>query len=249
MPVQRLTQNVGSSSSGGAGAEPPASQRQRADTGGLARGIARADGEEMLVDQGTKPDKKGRGKGSYKKVEGEMMVPKDLMLALMKNGLRVAQRIRKLEGSLLVCFETLPGCDATKSVLGAGTAYAKQIRAAGKGHELGPPHLHKFLALMEHFSKTPPEKLPPQEAKKLKDIYEECEKMEIEDLDLVVPSFGSEELFKTGHVKLYMFLRLGNERNMAVAHAIRATGATQFTGHAAPDGLEWVLQEFMQKIK
>lgn len=112
----------------GAGAAPPRrAQRQKRST--------------ALADAGGEAGAAG-GEMDYGMVHSHME-------ALTKLVLNNTQTVRSLCGSLHLTFLCPQGSDYVKAGKAAGEQYREQVRAEGKQHQRGPPHIHQFVATLE----------------------------------------------------------------------------------------------------
>ena len=78
----------------------------------------------------------------------------NMLPAMLKSNLQISQQVRLLQG---VCFRTwmLPQQHpVVKAAKAAGVTYDNAAKAAGPGHQLGPPHCHIAMAVFEALNKS-----------------------------------------------------------------------------------------------
>lgn len=126
-------------------AEAPASQRDALEAAGAGppRRAQRQKKSTALADVGAGGEAGAAG--------GEMDygMLHSHMEALTKLVVNNTQTVRSLCGSLHLTFLCPQGSDYVKAGKAAGEQYREQVRAEGKQHQRGPPHIHQFVATLE----------------------------------------------------------------------------------------------------
>ena len=93
-------------------------------------------------------EKVSNKKGRRKKGGKGMQPSQEWQTLVTKTCLNLSQSIRELEGSLYV-FILLPiALEVASNMKKAAQVYGAAVRTKGKGHSMGPPHIHVFAALL-----------------------------------------------------------------------------------------------------
>jgi hypothetical protein len=79
---------------------------------------------------------------------GDVAVPEELIKTLCKLSLGTAQRVRALEAAVFRTWLIPVGCRIAVTTQAAGKAYAEAAKSQGKGHAMGPPHVHVCAAMV-----------------------------------------------------------------------------------------------------
>ena len=101
--------------------------------------------------KGTKKDKASRRQPDKKEKKGEDedFGMNEVMVALAKLTLNNSQSLRSLAGCTLTTYLVPSDKAAVVSAQESSKTYDKAVREAGRGHLLGPPHLHVAGAFLE----------------------------------------------------------------------------------------------------
>ena len=93
------------------------------------------------------PEAKGRRKEAAKDPVD------DLLLDVAKLSLNTAQRNRALEGLLCENWDVEHKGNVPQAMEAEGQRYAEAVEGKGADHPMGPPHIHKWRAMVQVFCK------------------------------------------------------------------------------------------------
>jgi hypothetical protein len=165
-------------------------------------------------------DSKGsKGKGKGKSKEGsktqlgslsEQKLPKDLLPILkfltMATTTLLAEN-RMVEGILLDVFLVPTESGLYQAVAAAGRSYADKCEELGRGHNLGPPHVHMWQAMCAFLRDS--EAVGDRHREVLKDHLTAWESMEVEECVIGIRMVRVTKCFKSDTKKLWISLDEG----------------------------------------
>ena len=145
-------------------AEEPPAARVRTNTAGESIQLQGGQAELEEIEDVQMEDNKKQGgprrrraraqqteeerKSNKYELKGEKAV-KTLTATHLKATLGAMQRLRELEGTILETGLVASDSRLVTGMKEEGAQYSKACQEAGRGHTLGPPHVHSFLRLID----------------------------------------------------------------------------------------------------
>jgi hypothetical protein len=188
-----------------------------------------------------------------------------VMLKLM---LACSQQLRDIAGCMfytLIVPQTL--ADKLKAMQTAGKKYSAQVAEMGPKHKLGPPHIHKFLAMIEAMT-IPTQNIFNQNSSELADLRSFHDKIlvpsDLEQISALVTYLKVKTTYagrqmdgpRSGEIRISFCLRhkkiLSSTNtdvlaDKVVLNALEHAGGKICAGAAPPGELERMAQSLLQK--
>uniref|UniRef100_A0A7S4Q220 Uncharacterized protein n=1 Tax=Alexandrium monilatum TaxID=311494 RepID=A0A7S4Q220_9DINO len=211
----------------------PAARRQRLNTQG--------DHREPRGQRGRIRDRSGASSGRER---AEFQLRGKDLRTLAKALARTMQRVRILEGAVLLSVVLPTTHELTKKLLEARKSYGDACAAKGRRHELGPPHPYLW---QEFLTFTAEHQTVPEPAKSvLKAALTAAKQFEVEDFSNQCSELVVEKMFSANDKRLLIHVETP-ELNLAVKTALRALGGKLLVGKAPPGALERLVQDLIEK--
>ena len=110
----------------------------------------------MTSGETPKPKRGKQGKDDEDEgMEGDSKKGEDDLVPMMKLLLQTAQGHRALASTVQHTWLLPPSLGITKIAKEVAKEYQTKVEAQGKGHHLGPPHVHIFMAVLTHILEEP----------------------------------------------------------------------------------------------
>ena len=270
---QLATMPEGAASSTRAASAAPPSQRARANTDGEHVQRERGAGAEAVAvaapnqrrqprraSKGTTAEKAegegtGKGKGGGKSKAGAL--EGDLAIAVLKSGLRSAQKTRKHSAALYDFYKVDEDSALVAAYDKENISYNKMVLNLGNGHNLGPPYPWRALALLKFMAAADPdEKLKEQGLADFKAAQlaiktwnglQEAKEYDPALATMIITECVLEDMWENKKVRLVLGLA-GTPIRYEVAVVMRGMGMIKYAGPAPADGLELALQKGLERM-
>lgn len=119
------------------------------------------------------------------------------------------------------------------------TKYHEKVREMGRGHGLGPPGLHSFLALLEKVSRRD---VGERTRTVLVEAYDRYQPMEVHELQIFVGMCQLSRMYDTTYLRLTLILA-ETQVGVAMQRGIMELGGVPLVGPAPKGGLERGVQD------
>ncbi len=227
----------------------PATQRARRATAQEEGDTLNLDGEDPIESTQDKKHKKGGGKGSKKKGDKKLTVRDGglkAMLELMGKQILInAQIARDICSILFAVIIMKIDCDIIKAMQQEGKNYSQAVRAAGKGHQLGPPGPAIFCSMIEALCKADVGAANRTALETVRDKLATAEQKAIlED----VPFIKLGKCYDEGTIKILLHMRDRTTGKM-VTDALAQLGGKICLGKAPAGHIERELSEWLTAVQ
>ena len=169
---------------------------------------------------------------------------KKLMLLLMKMMLQAHQSRRSLEGILLDTFILPADSQEVTSISEQTLAYDKKVKAAGRGHSLGSPHLYAWMGLISSLVKRG-EKIGSATAERIAGYKAKMEEQSLEELADEVRLCKVDKVYSENMKRLTMSVERSGIR-LDVIKALTELKAVRKQGRAPAGHMERELQQWLE---
>jgi hypothetical protein len=165
-----------------------------------------------------------------------------IMKLMAKMQLQQAQMLREHQGVLFDVVFMDTDSEVVLAMQEKGASYSEQTKGV-KGHNMGPPHLHVFDAMIQALLKKK-DSIGLANYSELKKFSDFCEGATQDDILRQVKQCRVAKCFENTKKKIYMAIE-GTGVRTHVLDALRQLGGVQKHGRAPPGAMEIALQEFL----
>ena len=226
------------------------SQRQRVNTDGAATAGAGRSSEDAEMRVPAKQGQRRRRARARAKPDEEKdyalegPLPDRFKLLIAKSHLNLHQRMREVEGCVLD-VGLGPSEETIFEIIRAeGVRYEAATRKAGKGHGLGPPAIHAYLAILEHLQEANVGKKSNDDATA---FYQDDEAATPEILSDKVRVFRTAKCFDKTRAKIIVCVTEPARRQL-VKEALVQCGVVWVSGRAPPGAMEDEFEKYLDNI-
>ena len=163
---------------------------------------------------------------------------------MVKAYLQLAQRVRMLVAAVMITFRMKAGNAEVVKMVKALQDYASDAKAKGKDHDMGPPHLYLWLALIEALIERG-DQVGQKNLATLKQYDEVLADISMDDLADQVPYVRLSKMYKKEFKRLEFHVTDGKVKKL-VQDSLTSIGAVRLHGAAPPTGLEVLMQEVLE---
>ena len=202
-------------------------------------------GDKFLEEAERLKPGKGRGKGGIQ--TGKQ--PAGMQKLILKNLLSLNQRMRDVEGILHEVLVVATDMGECQAMLLDEQKYSAACKAAGADHSYGPPHPHKYIALLRCLIRDRKDILGQDVHEGLTAHLSEFEQLETPGRLAMLRACRTEKMYDASKKRLVLcFGPAGEKMKLIVLASMIKLGAEHKEGRAPPGGMERGLQECLEAL-